>query len=122
MNMRITLTHLTEMASCSLGVTERGTTEGAAFRSIDRHGNIKERLSDKAVALVVKRYAEAVGLDASQYAGHSLRSGFATTAGKAHVSERKIRKQTGHKTASMVERYIQDGQLFDDNAAAEIGL
>ncbi|QSO55457.1 tyrosine-type recombinase/integrase (plasmid) [Alicyclobacillus curvatus] len=103
-------------------IREYDITEGAAFRSIDRHGNIKERLSDKAVALVVKRYAEAAELNASQYAGHSLRSGFATTAGKKHVSERAIMKQTGHKSTVMVRRYIQDGTLFEDNAAAEVGL
>lgn len=103
-------------------LTDHGITPGAAFRSIDRHGNIKDRLSDKAVALIVKRHAEAAGLDASDYAGHSLRSGFATTAGKAGVSERAIMKQLGHKSTAMVRRYIQDGQLFEDNAAAEIGL
>ena len=99
-----------------------GITTGFAFRALDRHGDIKTRLSDKAVALIVKRYAAATGLDPAQYAGHSLRSGFATTAGRAHVSERMIMKQTGHKSTAMVRKYIQDGALFEDNAAAEIGL
>ncbi|MBY6274119.1 MAG: integrase, partial [Bacillaceae bacterium] len=53
-----------------------GITEGPLFRSIDRHGNLQpSRLSDKAVALVVKRRAQAVGLDPSKYSGHSLRAG-----------------------------------------------
>jgi site-specific recombinase XerD len=99
-----------------------GITEGAVFRSIDRHGNIKSRMSDKAVALVVKRCAEAAGLDASQYAGHSLRSGFATTAAYADVKERDIMRQTGHKSLQMVRRYIQEGSLFRNNAAANVGL
>ncbi len=99
-----------------------GMSTGFAFRALDRHGNIKTQLSDKAVALIVKRYAAAAGLDPAQYAGHSLRSGFATTAGHAHVSERTIMKQTGHKSTAMVRKYIQEGTLFEDNAAAEIGL
>ncbi len=99
-----------------------GIMTGFAFRALDRHGNIRTRLSDKTVALIVKRYAAAAGFDPAQYAGHSLRSGFATTAGRAHVSERLIMKQTGHKSTIMVRKYIQEGTLFEDNAAAEIGL
>jgi integrase len=98
-------------------------TAGALFRSVNRHGQLRsERLSDKAVALVVKRSAEAAGLDASQYAGHSLRSGLATSAAQAGVSERAIMAQTGHKSLNMVRRYIREGSLFRENAAAKIGL
>lgn len=54
-------------------------TEGPLFRPINRHSQIQPaRLSDKAVALVVKRHAEAAGRDPSRYAGHSLRAGLAT--------------------------------------------
>ena len=43
---------------------------------MNRHGNVQPgRLSGYAVALVVKRYAAAAGLDAARYAGHSLRAG-----------------------------------------------
>ena len=31
-------------------------------------------------------------------------------------------KQTGHKSAAMVRRYIRDGELFLDNAAGRLGL
>jgi len=31
-------------------------------------------------------------------------------------------RQTGHKSADMVARYVRDASLFDDNAAAGIGL
>jgi len=100
----------------------QGMSTGFAFRALDRHGHLKTQLSDKAVALIVKRYAAAAGLDPAQYAGHSLRSGFATTAGHAHVSERAIMQQTGHQSTTMVRKYIQEGTLFEDNAAAEVGL
>lgn len=100
-----------------------GIREGALFRSVNRHGQLQDgRLSDKAVALVVKRCAEAAGLDATMYAGHSLRSGLATSAAAAGVSERAIMAQTGHKSVSMVRRYIREGSLFRENAAAGVGL
>jgi site-specific recombinase XerD len=100
-----------------------GITEGALFRSVNRHGQLQAgRLSDKAVALVVKRCAEVAGLDANKYAGHSLRAGLATSAAAAGVSERAIIAQTGHRSVSMVRRYIRDGSLFRENAAACVGL
>jgi site-specific recombinase XerD len=99
-----------------------GITSGPLFRAV-QHGKVQPgRLSDKAVALVVKRCAKAAGLDASKYAGHSLRAGLATTAAMAGVSERAIMAQTGHKSVNMVRRYIRKGSLFTENAAASIGL
>jgi integrase len=83
---------------------------------------MKGRLSGKGVALVVKRYAAAAGLDPAKYAGHSLRSGLATSAAAAGVHERDIMRQTGHRSVGMVRRYIREGSLFLDNAAAQIGL
>lgn len=100
-----------------------GITGGALFRSVNRHGQLQDgRLSDKAVALVVKRYAEAAGLDPDLYAGHSLRAGLATAAAIGGASERSIMQQTGHKSATMVRRYIRDANLFRENAAARVGL
>jgi len=100
-----------------------GLTEGAVFRAINRHGQVQPgRLSDRAVALIVKRAALAAGLDPARYAGHSLRAGLATSAAQAGVSERSIMAQTGHKSVMVARRYIRDGSLFRDNAAAQIGL
>lgn len=100
-----------------------GIEAGALFRYVNRHGHVQPgRLSDKAVALVVKRYAAAAGLDASKYAGHSLRAGLATSAAIAGASERSIMAQTGHRSVAMVRRYIRDGNLFRENAAATVGL
>ncbi len=96
---------------------------GPIFRPVDRHANIAvTRLTDQSVALVVKRCARAAGLDWARYAGHSLRSGLATAAAMADVSERAIMAQTGHKSLPMVRRYIRDGSLFRRNAAAAVGL
>jgi integrase len=97
--------------------------DGPVFRSLDRFQRVQPgRLSDKAVALVVKRRAKAVGLDPARYAGHSLRAGLATSAAAAGASERVIMSQTGHRSADMVRRYIREGPLFQSNPAAMVGL
>jgi integrase len=96
---------------------------GPVVRGADRHTNISDaRLTDQSAALIVKRLAKAAGLDPEKYAGHSLRSGLATAAAMADVSERAIMAQTGHKSLPMVRRYIRDGSLFRRNAAAAVGL
>ena len=79
-------------------------------------------ISDKSVALIIKRYAEKAGLDSSKYAGHSLRSGFATTAAEFGAEERNIMTMTGHKTTQMVRRYIQEANLFKNNALNKIKI
>ena len=79
-------------------------------------------ISDKSVALIIKRYAEKAGLDSSKYAGHSLRSGFATTAAEFGAEERNIMAMTGHKTTQMVRRYIQEANLFKNNALNKIKI
>ena len=96
---------------------------GAIFRSVNKGDNVQEkRLSDKDVARAVKRLAEAAGLNAENYAGHSLRAGFATAAAQAGKSERAIMKQTGHASERMVRKYIRNASVFIDNAASGIGL
>nr|WP_309690235.1 site-specific integrase [Armatimonas sp.] len=98
-------------------------TEGPLFRQVNRHGKVLEgRLGDRTVALVVKRAVAATGVDAASYAGHSLRAGLATAAAMAGVSERVIQGQTGHKSLPILRRYIREGSLFRENAAAEVGL
>ncbi|WP_395089045.1 tyrosine-type recombinase/integrase [Armatimonas sp.] len=98
-------------------------TAGPLFRQVNRHGKVLEgRLGDRTVALVVKRAVAATGVDVANYAGHSLRAGLATAAAMAGVSERVIQGQTGHKSLPILRRYIREGSLFRENAAAEVGL
>ena len=111
------------MRSLKAWLEASGIERGPVFRPINRHGQIQwKRLSDKAVALIVKRAAEAVGKDPSEFAGHSLRAGLATAAAIGGASERSIMNQTGHRSTVMVRRYIREGSLFRENAAARVGL
>jgi len=77
-------------------------------------------ISDKSVALTIKKYALSAGLDYTKYAGHSLRSGFATSTAEMGADERSIMAMTGHKTTQMVRRYIQEANLFNNNALNKI--
>ena len=77
-------------------------------------------ISDKSVALIIKKYAAIAGFDPKKYGGHSLRSGFATSAAESGAEERNIMAMTGHKTTQMVRRYIHEANLFKNNALNKI--
>tara|TARA_B100001146_G_C16171275_1_gene430188 strand:+ start:36 stop:953 length:918 start_codon:yes stop_codon:yes gene_type:complete len=79
-------------------------------------------ISDRSIALIIKKYASLSGLDADKYSGHSLRSGFATSTAESGAEERNIMAMTGHKTTQMVRRYIHEANLFKNNALNKIKL
>ncbi len=79
-------------------------------------------ISDKSVSLIIKKYISLAGLDPNKYGGHSLRSGFATSAAESGAEERYIMAMTGHKTTQMVRRYIQEANLFKNNALNKIKI
>lgn len=79
-------------------------------------------MSDKNVALIIKKYTAKIGLDSSQFAGHSLRSGFATVTAEMGAEEREIMSMTGHKSVQMVRRYIHNSNLFKNNALNKLKL
>jgi len=79
-------------------------------------------MSDKNVALTIKKYVAITGLDQSKYSGHSLRSGFATSTAELGAEERSIMAMTGHKTTQMVRRYIKEANLFKNNALNKIKI
>ncbi len=99
-------------------------TDGPLLRRVDRHGNVgTERLSDKGIAIAIKRAAKRAGLDPNAYSGHSLRAGFVTTAAANGASERAIARQTGHAPNSATLRtYIRHASAFTDNAVSTLGL
>ena len=96
---------------------------GALFRRFTKGSNLSEkRLTDQTVALLIKEYLDLAGINSKNYSGHSLRSGFATTAAEAGAEERTIMAMTGHKSTEMVRRYIKDANLFKNNALNKIKI
>ena len=96
---------------------------GALFRKFVKGSKLSEnRLTDQTVALLIKEYIELAGIDSKNYSGHSLRSGFATSAAESGVEERSIMAMTGHKSTEMVRRYIKEANLFKNNALNKIKI
>ncbi|HEY7301594.1 MAG TPA: site-specific integrase [Xanthobacteraceae bacterium] len=96
-----------------------GIASGPVFRPVGKGGRIgKARLSDRAVANVVKDGAGRVGLDAAQFSGHSLRSGFLTSAARRGASIFKMMDVSRHKSMDTLRGYVRDADLFRDHAGA----
>ena len=62
------------------------------------------------------------GIDSKMYAGHSLRSGFATSAALAGASLEEIKRTTGHKSDKIVQGYLDSASLVKRNAAKKLDL
>ncbi|MDA7573580.1 site-specific integrase [Candidatus Pelagibacter sp.] len=96
---------------------------GPLFRRFSKGSKLSEnRLTDQTVALLIKEYLRLGGIDSKNYSGHSLRSGFATTAAESGAEERSIMAMTGHKSTEMVRRYIKEANLFKNNALNKIKI
>ena len=96
---------------------------GSLFRRFLKGSKLSEkRLTDQTVALLIKHYLQLAGIDSRHYSGHSLRSGFATSAAEAGAEERNIMAMTGHKSTEMVRRYIKEANLFKNNALNKIKI
>ncbi len=96
---------------------------GPLFRRFNKGSNLSEnRLTDQTVALLIKKYLKLAGIDCKNYSGHSLRSGFATSAAESGAEERSIMSMTGHKSTEMVRRYIKEANLFKNNALNKIKI
>ena len=94
---------------------------GPIFRRFSKGSILKDkRLTDQSVVLLMKKYLNLAGIENKNFAGHSLRSGFATVAAESGADERSIMAMTGHKTTQMVRRYIKEANLFKNNALNKI--
>lgn len=102
---------------------------GPLFRRVTGQGKVvgSERLNDQEVARLVKRTALAAGVRGDLpegqrgklFAGHSLRSGLASS---AEVDERFVQKQLGHASAEMTRKYQRRRDRFRVNLTKASGL
>jgi site-specific recombinase XerD len=98
-------------------------TSGPVFRRFIKGSKLSEnRLTNQTVALLIKEYLNLAGIDSTNYSGHSLRSGFATSAAESGAEERSIMNMTGHKSTEMVRRYIKEANLFKNNPLSKIKI
>lgn len=108
--------------------------DSPAFRPVTRHGrlgtptdpDVNTRLTGQSVALIVKNAVRLLSdpqrFPAANYAGHSLRAGFATQAAAAGVPLDRIMRQTRHASVAIALRYIRQADVWQNNASAALGL
>jgi integrase len=91
---------------------------GPVFRSVKKGGKLGNRLIGHSIAEIVKFHAERVGLDPKLFSGHSLRSGFLTSAAKRGASIFKMMDVSRHRSIDTLRDYVRDAELFQDHAGA----
>lgn len=92
-----------------------GINEGAIFRRLWKT-YIGLPLSPASVGAIVKRRALKAGLE-GDWAGHSLRSGFVTEAGRRRVPLGDVMALTGHRKVDTVLGYYRSGELSESAAS-----
>jgi site-specific recombinase XerD len=92
-------------------------TDGPVFRPIGKGNRVlATRLTDRSVANIVKAHAARVGLDPANFAGHSLRSGFLTSAAARGASIFKMADQSRHRSMDTLRGYVRDAEIFRNHA------
>jgi integrase len=96
-----------------------GITKGPVFHPITKGGRIMPgALSDRSVANIVKAHAVRANLDPTEFSGHSLRSGFLTSAAEAGANVFKMMEVSRHKSVDTLRGYVRRADLFKDHAGA----
>lgn len=116
-------TKLCPIAALRSWLESSGIRSGPVFRAVDRHGRLsKSALAPAAIAAVVKRCAARSGMAPDLFAGHSLRSGLITSAVGNGVATDVVMRQSRHARYDTMRGYIEEGDRFQRNAAAKVGL
>jgi site-specific recombinase XerD len=92
-------------------------SHGPIFRPIGKANRVQAtRLTDRSVANIVKSHAARVGLDATHFAGHSLRSGFLTSAAARGALVFKLADHSRHRSMDTLRGYVRDAEIFKNHA------
>jgi integrase len=109
-------TRLRPVAAVQDWLETAGIAAGFVFRGIDRHGRVLGALTAQSVALIVKWHAEAAGLDAAVFAGHSLRAGFLTSAAETGADVLAMMEVSRHRRVETLQGYVRRANLFKRHA------
>lgn len=102
-------------------IAERGDWPGPLFSRLDGSHRGKP-LQPERIGEIVQLCCRHIGLDWQKYGGHSMRSGFVTSAGEAGAGELVIAAQTGHHDLTVLRSYFRRRDVFRSNACAVLGL
>lgn len=107
------------VAALTAWIGAAGITRGPLFRPFAKGGRIQNaRLTDRSVASIIKVHAARAGLDPAQFSGHSLRSGFLTSAAARGASIFRMADQSRHKSMDVLRGYVQSAEIFKDHPGA----
>ena len=82
------------------------------FTHVEDH----ERLSPRSVNQILVKRMRQSKMRTEGYSGHSLRSGFITSAAAAQIPEYTIQLHTRHKSVETLRGYIREAKLFSENS------
>ena len=88
------------------------------FRSLVS-GRVGSAPTDQSVSLIVKRRAKAAGYAPADFAAHSPRAGFLTSAAAAGASIWKMREVSRHKSVQVLSDDVQNPDLLKDQAGKD---
>ncbi len=101
----------------------RGDFPGPLFTSFDCHRDAKVRsLQPERVGQLVQRCVARIGLNASLYGSHSMRSGCISELAIAGCSELNIAQLSGHSDLATLRGYIRRADPWRAGPGASVGL
>jgi integrase len=102
-----------------LWTANAGIRNGPLFRAITQKDDVGNALSPQAVYLIVRRYAEQLGI---KIAPHDLRRTFAKLAHRGHAPLEQIQLSLGHESIMTTERYLNVKQDLVDAPCDHLGI
>jgi integrase len=105
------------VATLAAWIEAANITAGPIFRPIAKGQRVLDvRLTDRSVANIIKAHATRTGLDPTNFSGHSLRSGFLTSAAARGASIFKMADQSRHCSMDTLRGYVRDAEIFKNHA------
>ena len=82
---------------------------GPLFRRVSRDGttSLRSAITPQQISQIVKRVAEAAGMDPKRYSSHSLRIGAVNAARNAGLSRDEIKSVTRHRDDRILDGYMR---------------
>ena len=96
-------------------IKSRGDGDSPVFRWVSKKDEIQWGvLIDQRIVAVIEEYCEAIGLDPSDIAAHSTRSGYVTSSSERGVPISQMMLRTRHKAVSSISVYCKSEDLFNN--------
>lgn len=98
------------------------TVDSPLIPQIHVSGKPMGAITDQSIRLIVRKYAEPMGLEIGVVAPHDLRRTFAGLADKAGISIQEISCALRHSSVTTTQRYLAPIQALANPVASRVGL